>query len=144
MACQGFTNFLGTKYSDFLQFQQQCSFSVLYDKQTIYYLYDYLETSKSPTTLITDTPSTDNHSPHIAMSDFTILEQTPPNKDPTNSLANTTSVIGATIAHKQLTMDITIYSLTRKYHDDCEWTGQLLKNRITFYTTPYPSTNATI
>ena len=62
------------------------------------------------------------------MSDFTILEQTPPNKDPTNSLANTTSVIGATIAHKQLTMDIIIYSLTRKYHDDCEWTGHFMDN----------------
>ena len=39
MACQGCPSFLGTKYSDFLHFQFQCSNSVLYDKSPIYSIY---------------------------------------------------------------------------------------------------------
>ena len=53
MAYQGLPPCIGTKYSKFLHFKCQLIISVLYDKDYIDSIYDYLETSKAPTTLLT-------------------------------------------------------------------------------------------
>ena len=70
MAYQGFPPFLGTKYSDSLNFQRQCSCSVLHDKDFTDHIYDYLDTSMVPTIILTETLTTNKISPNIALSDF--------------------------------------------------------------------------
>ena len=52
MFFQGFPPFLVIKYSDLLHFQHWCGRSVLYDKDSIDSIYDYLENYMSPTILI--------------------------------------------------------------------------------------------
>ena len=65
MACQGFTPFLGTKYFDYLHIQRQCVCSVIYEKDSIQSIYDYLETSMAPTILINIIHPANNISPNI-------------------------------------------------------------------------------
>ena len=77
MACQDFTISIGTKYSNLLHFQRQCGRSVLYDKYSIYSIYYYLETSISPTIIISETHPTNTLSTDPALSNFTLLETTP-------------------------------------------------------------------
>ena len=77
MACQGFLTFLGTKYSDLLHFQHQCILSVLYDKDSIDSIYDYVETSMNPTILLTKTYLTNTLSPNINLSYLPLLETIP-------------------------------------------------------------------
>ena len=76
-----------------------------------------MKTSNIPTTLITKTSSNGNHSPHIAMSEFTSLETTPNYQYPYTSPDNATDVAHTTLSHQKLTMDPNIDSLTGKYCD---------------------------
>ena len=117
MACQGFPPFLTTKYSNFIDFQRQCDLSVLHDKDSLGSLYNYLETSKAPTTLLTKIISTVNSAPYIAMYDLPTLSSTSPAQYPSTPHDNVTSVAWSTLSHQQLTMYPTIDSLTSKYYN---------------------------
>ena len=63
MDCQVFPPFSGTKYSNFLHFQRHCGCSVIYDKESIDWIYDYIETSMDPAILMTETNPTNTLSP---------------------------------------------------------------------------------
>ena len=121
MVYQGFTPFIGTKYSDILHFQGQCGRSVIYDKESIYYIYDYLETSLAPTIILTKTQ------PNIDLSEFPILETTPITEERTNTLNNDAAVFWDTITHYKITMDPTISALTSKYFYACECTSHFME-----------------
>ena len=128
MACQGFPPFIGTKYSNFLNFQLKHGHSVIYEKDSLNYLYGYLETSKAPTTLIPKTSSTSNNSPYIAIYDFPTLAPTQPPQDASTSPSNATYVSWATFFQQQFNMDPNIAALTRKYCNACKQTGYISDN----------------
>ena len=66
MACQAPLLFFGIKYSNFLHFHCQFFLSVLYEKDSIEYIYDYVENPVASTNLLGETPSTNTLSPNIA------------------------------------------------------------------------------
>ena len=103
MACQGFLPFLGTKFSDLLHFQHQCGHSVLYDKESIDSIYDYLETDMDPTIIITKTHPNNTLSPNISVYDFNLLETTPTTQERTTISNNGAAVSWATLSHQKLT-----------------------------------------
>ena len=120
MACQVFPPFLGIKYSYFLRFWCQCVRQVLYDKDYIFSIYNYLETSKEPTALLTKTPCTNTLPPNIALFDFPILKSTQQTQDETTSPDNPTTVSWDTLSHQKLTIDPIVYSLKIQYCHTCK------------------------
>ena len=125
MACQGFPPFLGTNYTNFLHFKRQYCSSVLYYKDSIDSIYDYLEASMAPTIFLTETLPTNTISHYISLSDFPILESTQTNQDKNNSPFSAAAVAWSTLSHQQLTMDPNIADLTRQYCDTCKHTDNL-------------------
>ena len=82
----------------------------------------------APTTLLTETPSTNTLSPNISLSEFHILEFTQRTQYTTTSLANASSVDWDTLAHQQLTMDPNIYDLKIQYYYACKRTVHLTES----------------
>ena len=73
MACQGFTLFIGTKYSNFLHFKCQCGCSVIYDKDSIDSIYNYNDTHMDHTAPLNEKPSTNTLLTNIDLYDLPIL-----------------------------------------------------------------------
>ena len=75
--------------------------------------------------LLTETHPTNKISPNIDLYDFPLLETTPNTQDKTDTPNSSAAVAWATLSHQQLTVDPTIYDLTRQYFDECKHTGHL-------------------
>jgi hypothetical protein len=66
MTCTGFAPFLGAKYSDFLHFQRANGRDILYESESLGSIFDYLETSKAPSVLTSEHPTSTPSAPHRA------------------------------------------------------------------------------